>query len=54
MKIKFTKGEILDRRPGYQRQAEEPEIITCECGAKVKQGLNGLVHIGSCSKGDDQ
>ena len=41
--------DIIDRRPGYQRQEEEPIVHICECGAKVLQHKNELVHMGPCS-----
>lgn len=46
--------EISDRRAGYQRQEAEPEIITCECGARVYEGLGGeLIHSGPCEVSDE-
>jgi len=38
----------IDRRAGYQRQEDEPEIIHCECGARVEHRLNALHHVGPC------
>jgi hypothetical protein len=49
-----TPWNAMDRRAGYQRQADEPVVITCECGARVVDRFGELHHVGDCLiTGDD-
>jgi hypothetical protein len=53
MKHLRTPWKGMDRRAGYQRQADEPVEITCECGARVVERFGELHHVGDCSVEND-